>query len=71
QQSPFANDDTTNKTYSAGFGIREQNFSFDFAYQLRQNEEIFIPYQASDSPEQAVLNEGNFNKFAFTVGFRF
>lgn len=71
QQSPFTNDDTTNNTYSAGFGIREKNFSLDFAYQLRQNEELFIPYQATESPEQLVINEGNFNTFAFTLGFRF
>ncbi len=71
QQSPFTNDDTTNKTYSAGFGIRERNFSLDFAYRLRQNEELFIPYQASGSPEQLVINEGSFNTFAFTLGFRF
>ncbi|MCO6477571.1 MAG: hypothetical protein J5I94_13150 [Phaeodactylibacter sp.] len=71
QQSPFANDDTTNKTYSAGFGIREKNFSLDFAYRLRQNEELFIPYQAFESPEQLVINEGSFNTFAFTLGFRF
>ena len=71
QQSPFANDNSTNKTYSAGFGIRQQNFSLDFAYRLHRNEELFIPYQASDSPEQLVANEENFNTFAFTVGFRF
>ena len=71
QQSPFSNDNTTNKTYSAGFGIREKTFFLDFAYQLRQNEDLFIPYQATDSPEQMVINEGSFNKFAFTLGFRF
>lgn len=71
QQSPFANDNSTNNTYSAGFGIREENFFFDLAYQLRQNEELFIPYQASGSPEQLVVNEGRFNTFAFTLGFRF
>lgn len=71
QQSPFANDDTINNTYSAGFGIREQNFFLDFAYRLRQNEELFIPYQATNSPEQLVTNKGSFNTFAFTLGFRF
>lgn len=71
QQSPFADDSSTYNTYSAGLGVRQENFFFDFAYQLRQNEELFIPYQSSDSPEQLVLNEANFNNFVFTFGFRF
>ncbi len=69
--SPYTDDDTINNSFSAGFGIREQNFFIDFAYRRRTFEEGYIPYLTSQSPEQLVNNETNNDQFLLTLGFKF
>ncbi len=72
QQSPYFNEDDMNTTLSGGLGIRGRSFFLDLAYQRRTNEEFFIPFQAaSGDPEQVASLNSNFNRLAFTLGFKF
>ncbi|MDX1941771.1 MAG: hypothetical protein SFU99_14520 [Saprospiraceae bacterium] len=69
--SPFASDDTVNNSFSLGFGIREQSFFMDLAYRRRSYSEGYIPYLASESPQQLIDNEVNNDYFLLTFGFKF
>jgi len=71
----LANKNDSYRTYSAGFGYRQQNFFIDFAYRLSQIQEAYKVHEmyASDpmiGANIATLNYLN-NQATFTFGFRF
>jgi len=60
-----------NKIYSLGAGYRADRFYLDLAYQFRDIEEGYIPYQVLDQSRlQLVRNDISLNKFSFTLGFK-
>ncbi len=71
--TPYAADNIINKAYSAGIGIREQNFYMDFAYRLFKQEDQLTPYVLVENPDRAQLVEQrtNQNKFLLTFGVKF
>ncbi len=71
--TPYAADNVINKAYSAGIGIREQNFYMDFAYRLFKQENQLAPYVLNENPDRAQLVEQgtNQNKFLLTFGVKF
>jgi len=71
----LANNSDSNRTYSAGFGYRQQNFFIDFAYRLNQVEEAYKVHELSandpaNGKNIATLNYLN-NQATITFGFRF
>jgi len=70
-QSPYAGDDTMNKSFSAGLGIRGENVFLDVAYRRFAYKETFIPYAVSQAPQQFVDNDITNNQFLLTLGFKF
>lgn len=71
----LANQNDSYKTYSAGFGYRQQNFFIDFAYRLSQIEEAYKVHEMSASDPNngkniATLNNLK-NQATITFGFRF
>jgi hypothetical protein len=70
-----ANKNDSYRTYSAGFGYRQQNFFIDFAYRLSQIQEAYQVHEVSSSnlskvDNIATLNYLN-NQATITFGFRF
>lgn len=63
------NEDNNYSIYSAGFGFRQSNFYFDFAYSLRRNEQAYFMYGIYDLPAATITN--NSNIISATIGFRF
>jgi hypothetical protein len=71
----LANQSDSYKTYSAGFGYRQQNFFIDFAYRLSQIQEAHKVFEMSASDPLngtniATINYLN-NQATITFGFRF
>ncbi len=60
---------TERSLFSAGFGIRENNYSIDFAYMFKMQDEEYYPYGASYT--DPISNEYNKNAFMVTLGLRF
>jgi hypothetical protein len=70
-----ANKNDSYRTYSAGFGYRQQNFFIDFAYRLSQIQEAYQVFEISTSDplngtNVATINYLN-NQATLTIGFRF
>ena len=55
-------------TYSAGFGIKQNNFFFDMAYQYKEYDEDFVIYSGSN--DIISLNNTN-HQVRMTFGFKF
>jgi len=71
----LANQNDSFRTYSAGFGYRQQNFFIDFAYRLSQLQEAHRVFEMSVSDplngtNVATVNYLN-NQATITFGFRF
>lgn len=60
-------------TYSAGFGIREENYFVDFGYSLANGNYFYRPYELASTPqsEPGVFYKTREHKLLITVGFRF
>ena len=69
---PFVDDSSTNSTFSLGFGIREESFFIDLAYQKSMIDDTYLPYvlPGGGSP-QVVRNDVSNNKYLLTIGFKF
>jgi len=70
-QSEFDNDDTFNKSYHAGLGVRENNFYIDIAYQLYDQEEGYAPYLTADAPQPLVNKAIKNSRVALSIGYMF
>jgi hypothetical protein len=70
-----ANKNDSYRTYSAGFGYRQQNFFIDFAYRLSQIQEACQVHEVSSSTLSKVDNIATLNylnnQATITFGFRF
>jgi hypothetical protein len=71
----LANQNDSYRTYSAGFGYRQQNFFIDFAYRLSQIQEAYKVHEISSSDPNNGLNIATLNylnnQATITFGFRF
>jgi len=71
----LANQNDSYKTYSAGFGYRQQNFFIDFAYRLSQIQEATKVFEMSASDPLNGKNIATINylntQATITFGFRF
>lgn len=66
-----SNSSDFDKIYSLGGGYRANRFYIDLAFQFRNLEESFVPYQVLDQNRlQQVQNESTLNKFSVTLGFK-
>ncbi len=72
--SPYSIDDqsSNNQVYSLGFGLRQDRFFLDVAYQLSKTEEGYIPFVVLEESAQQFANvEGTRSNIALTAGFKF
>jgi hypothetical protein len=71
----LANQNDSYRTYSAGFGYRQQNFFIDFAYRLSQIQEAYKVHEmtATDPLNGSNISSVNYlnNQATITFGFRF
>jgi hypothetical protein len=71
----IANKNDSYRTYSAGFGYRQQNFFIDFAYRLSQIQEAYQVFEMSASDPLNGTNIATLkflnNQATITFGFRF
>ncbi len=63
------NEKANRQDISAGFGVREDNFFFDFAFQHSFYETKETPYGYQDVNTATINNK--FNQYTATVGFKF
>ncbi|MFA9372271.1 MAG: OmpP1/FadL family transporter [Labilibaculum antarcticum] len=56
-------------TYSGGFGIKQNNFFFDMAYQYKEYNEDFLMYDGS--PDEFVRLNNTNHQVRMTFGFKF
>ncbi|MEZ4948567.1 MAG: hypothetical protein R2784_04145 [Saprospiraceae bacterium] len=68
--SPYLGDNANQLIYSGGFGIREDWFFMDLAYQTRSGDERYFPYQLSSGPGQEVQTNWRKTLFTLTIGFK-
>ena len=68
--SPFENDTTLGKIYSAGIGYRGNKAYIDAAYVLSQEKVNYSPYQIQQASLQLVENRENRGRIAVTIGFK-
>jgi hypothetical protein len=73
--SPYASDqinkDAFYTTYSGGFGIKENNFSFDLAYMYTDHSEEYFMYNPQYVSLESTTINSNKNKIVATFGFKF
>lgn len=69
--SPFADESFTRPIYSAGFGVREQNFFLDLAYRRSFTSSYYNPYPSSPELQPTVDTETTIQHFLLTLGFKF
>ena len=69
--SPFDGDDSFDDVYSAGLGYRANAVYIDFAYQYRQLEEGYAPYQGQDpANDLSLTNRTTISKVIMTLGIK-
>lgn len=66
----YANDRSWSRAWSAGIGIREENFFLDLGFRRMIRDETFIPYATSAAPELTVNTRLIQDLFALTIGFK-
>jgi len=66
----YANDRMWSQAWSAGIGIREENFFIDLGFRRMIRNETFIPYETSAAPELNVDTRLIQDLFALTIGFK-
>ena len=69
--SPVVDESKTNLSFSAGVGYRKKNFFADLGYRRSDKEETYLPYLATEFPEQMVNKKTGTNKILLTAGFKF
>lgn len=67
----YANDNVWSRSWSAGAGIRENNFFMDLAYRRAIRNEGYIPYATSEAPELFVNTSTQQDLLALTLGIKF
>ncbi|MBP6184381.1 MAG: hypothetical protein KA479_05525 [Saprospiraceae bacterium] len=66
----YANEEMWSRSWSAGLGIREDNFYIDLGFRRQIREEGFIPYETSVAPELNVNTRLVQDLFALTLGIK-
>ena len=71
--SPYEADIESNyKTYSLGFGIRQDRFYLDAGYQISKFEEGYIPFLLAEEENNDLVSiDGSRGKILVTAGFKF
>ncbi|MFZ2900684.1 MAG: hypothetical protein WA004_18775 [Saprospiraceae bacterium] len=69
--SPFADESFARPIYSAGFGVREQNFFLDLAYRRSFTTGEYFPYPSRAELQPTVDTETTIQHFLLTLGFKF
>lgn len=69
--SPLAGGNYNRGIWSAGFGVREQNFFLDLAYRRGLTESTYFPYQTVNRPQPEVETKTTVQHFLLTLGFKF
>ncbi len=69
--NPYQEDvnNTERTVISAGFGIRQQNYSLDFAYMVSMQSENYYPYRKEFT--EPMVNDYTRNAFMVTLGYRY
>ena len=68
--SPIVDDNTIQKLFSVGAGIRGNKSFIDFAYQFSNQKEGYLPYEVEGAPNQLVTNRINQGQLLMTIGFK-
>jgi hypothetical protein len=69
--SAFAGDNFYNSAFTAGLGIREENFFIDLGYRRMATNESYAPYEVTeDFPQQLVTSDVLGQHFLLTFGFK-
>jgi hypothetical protein len=66
----YAGDNAWAASWSAGFGIREDNFYLDLGYRRMIREEGYIPYQTSMAPQLNVNTKRVQDLMVLTLGIK-
>ena len=70
--SPFVGETENDQIWSAGLGIRENNFYIDMAYQQHSAESSFSPYLTFDPQDmQFVHSDNRQSQIVLSLGFKF
>ena len=70
---PFANSSTdrSRSSYTAGAGIRQDNFYFDLAFVHSEYNTVYQPYTLETRSVPAAITNNKYNNFVATVGVTF
>ena len=63
--------DLARQTYSAGVGLRKQNFFLDLSYRRTRQDEYLAPYFLNGGGEPGVETETRRDDYKLTFGWRF
>lgn len=66
----YATDNAWSRSWSAGIGMREDNFYIDLGFRRQTREEGYTPYVTANAPELLVNNEQIQDLFVMTLGIK-
>ncbi len=69
--SPYSDGEDPVSAFSAGAGFRLERFFMDFAFRRFMYDRDYLPYKATNAPEQLVSLDAQRNQFMLTLGFKF
>lgn len=70
RQSPYEGENDMQATYAGGVGFMFGRFYLDLAYQFRQNDELYTPYQTRSLPLQQVSTDYSHHNVLMTLGVK-
>lgn len=68
--SPYASESYTRGVFSAGFGVREENFFLDLAYRRSITDAGYFPYESTPELQPEVETKTLAQHFLLTLGFK-